>query len=317
MNLLLYVKDPIYLYNILTVDLKLYVQNILKILDIIHQPDFNTSNYSNFLKYLMFKKVKFGENWTQPISYNGWSFNLYNMKKPFISPSDIEYTNVNNFFSINNIILLNQCISDLDCYNGYFNIDLLLNSDINYFENEFNILNIFNIEKLLKDFNNIFSINHIEELKFYSLDKFITYHNFNDYKSLDFISYNDLLNFMIQQDLKYNDIKNANTINENEKDVKSNLFLIKDDNFILKKQKLLLKRKSANASLYIKKKKTKIIKVITDIDFEDYVYTEKEVTDSDSDDSEKDSEKEKKLKTDIYQQVKLNVVSNINKKFRQ
>jgi hypothetical protein len=55
MNLLLYVKDPIYLYNILLCDLKGYVKNITNILDIIHKPEMHNNTYNLFIKFLMFK----------------------------------------------------------------------------------------------------------------------------------------------------------------------------------------------------------------------------------------------------------------------
>ena len=59
MNLLLYVKDPIYLYNILLYDLKIYIQNILAILDIIHKPDLHCDTYKTFIEFLLYKHNTF------------------------------------------------------------------------------------------------------------------------------------------------------------------------------------------------------------------------------------------------------------------
>jgi len=55
MNLLLYVKDPIYLYNVLLYDLNIYIQNILTILDIIHKPELHNDVYDTFIEFLMYK----------------------------------------------------------------------------------------------------------------------------------------------------------------------------------------------------------------------------------------------------------------------
>ena len=153
-NLLLYIKDPIYLYNILTIDLKIYIDKLLLILNKIKNPDFNINIYTRFITFLMHKNSDLNIS----VSFNPLKFNNKN-NLSLITIDELENTKVQDFYSFDSIILLNNAISNLDQYinNGYFNFNLISNIDIINKDN-FNILDILNVNKLLIDFNDLFSI---------------------------------------------------------------------------------------------------------------------------------------------------------------
>ncbi len=55
-NILIYVKDPIYLYNILSIDVQLYLNALIDIYNIINAPNKDTKVYQEILKLSMLNK---------------------------------------------------------------------------------------------------------------------------------------------------------------------------------------------------------------------------------------------------------------------
>lgn len=341
LNLLLYVKDPIYLYNILTFDLKIYIKNILSILDIIHKPENHNDTYKSLIEFLMYKHVTLTENWTEPLWYKGWSFNSNNSNSKFFKKLDkIDKINVSYFFSYGTIIDLNNAISNLDQYNGYFNLDnfnlelIKLNKHQIYFKQEFNLLDMFNINKLLYHFDSLFTVNNIKGLRFYSLNEFILYNENNLEELNNCYNYNMLLTFMLKQSYRYSFCFNQDTNQDINKQQKiDQKLIVKDfeDLIGLKNNNLkYIKRKSAPSILYNKKKKTKIIKKIInkgyleleefnwdnenqeDADDVNYKYGKVEILEvTDSESEEKDKKEELELQKSKNKQVIKKVNKNI------
>ena len=352
MNLLLYVKDPIYLYNILLYDLKIYIQNILAILDIIHKPDLHCDTYKTFIEFLLYKHNTFAADWTKPLIYKGWGFSLYNTNRPLIKQKNLDKINVNYFFSYATIIELNNSISNLDQYNGFFNLDNFNLNNISQnclnFDTELNLLDLFNFNKLLYNFDFLFTINNIKGLRFYSLHEFMLYNELNNFEAISTCSnYNMFLIYMLKQNYKYNSLLKSDEIVSTQQNNK-----VKDyEDLIGLKKKKVIKRKSAPTLLKIKKRKTKIIKVLTKAilypeDFKDngdenqseddtqyqndeyesggvfYKYADLEVTDSESDTNLDVNNNNTILDTDTVVkknilEIKADVISNVHKNFRQ
>jgi hypothetical protein len=240
-------------------------------------------------------------------------------------------------------MLLNNNISNLDYYNGngYFNFYLFweynkVNKDLNSIEytQEF-ILNTFNINKLLKDFNNLFSVNNINEISIYTLKEYILYNDVEGLKSFDFYNYNYMLNFMIEQKYRYrfyfkdegNDVDaSKQKINNNDKKIKEDLDIYnRYKNEIELKN---LKRKSAGPTFYIRKKKTKQIfkkgRILYYDEFDDvfvHEYNQLEVTDDEDDNvlqvADKEEGKAKKSQIINLVEIKLNLVTEVHRNFRQ
>lgn len=354
-NLLLYVKDPIYLYNILICDLKIYIQNIISILDIIHKPESHNDTYDSFLEFLMYKHKTLIEGWTQPLKHKGWSFSLYNTDRYNIKQKKIDKINVSYFFSYATVINLNNSISNLDQYNGFFNLDKFnietLNQNYFNFDEEFNILEMFNINKLLYNFDHLFSINNVKGLRLYSLKEFILYNESNNFESFYICSnYRMYLTYMLKQSCKYDFYFNNGKTSDFKKNEEYKDLKAKDYETLIgiKKKVKNLRRQSAPSIFKKKPKKTKIIKILvkTELqpeDFKDYgadestddeyqndeygtdvhyKYANIEVTDSEDsiDDNailiNKKIDKKKKENRNLLE-IKNNVVSNVHKNFRQ
>lgn len=344
LNLLLYVKDPIYLYNILVFDLKIYIKNIIAILDIIHKPEMHNETYKTYINFLMYKHVILTETWTDPLWYKGWAFDQSNYKN-FKKLDKMDNINVNYFFSYSTIIDLNNAISNLDQYNGYFNLSKF-NGDIifqNHFEQEFNLLDMFNNNKLLYHFDFLFTVNNIKGLRFYTFNEFILYTENNLNLLNNCYNYNMLLNFMLEQSYRYSFyFKNKNS--NQQESANNQKLMIKDfeDLISLKNTnfKYLQRIKSAPSILYKKKKKVKIVKNLInkgfleleefnwnnetqeDADDVNYKYGKVDILEVTDSEDEFNESKQKSVQLNIKQnrnifEIKQKVMSDIYKNYIQ
>lgn len=309
-NLLLYVKDPIYLYNILTLDVSIYIENILILLNIIKNPDFDETLNAKFLKYIMYKQKDISEYWTKPISYGGWSFDIYNAEKFFITIDEINNVNVNHFYSVNNIILLNDLISSLDQYEGYFCLENCISNN----NLEFNILKMFNMDKLLMDFDFLFTVNNIKGLTFYCYNDLKSYADLNSIEfKYNISSYNEFIRYILIENYR---LKNFEKLQKKKKlDIK-NIITTKDFEFLFEKntkienEKLKEKRKSSPSFFFksqYKKNKLKYDKINNKKDIfiinEEEFFNQLDFT-------------VKKEDLDL-QEIKAKVVSEIHNNYRQ
>lgn len=266
-NILVYVKDPIYLYNILSIDVQLYLNVLLDIYSNIKEPDKGTQLYDEIIKLSMLdkkKKKKYIHTNTElhPF-YKGLIFNENLLR---IKDREMYLDNqLSDFFTLNKIDTLKSLISNLTMYpyNGFFNL-------LNEIDNG-HLLEKLNISKMLNknEFKDLFTISTVSDLEFYDANKLIHYFELNNsivdiYKN-DLIDYKDLLIYLSLQKNKYKFLFN------NSKDEKQKQIILKKakdflgfDNIdishnINKAQEKQEKRKSCMSSFYIRDKKYKTI----------------------------------------------------------
>lgn len=260
-NILLYIKDPIYLYNILTEDLKNYIKFVLQIYDIMAKPDYNKNKYELIKKLLVLNNnhIYLEHPLIGSLDYD-WKF---------ADGKKIQDLKIWAIFSTEKIQLLDYCISNLDNYKGYFNLDFFngnsfTNVDyLNTFNDisNSNILTMFNIDKLLLNFNELFTINNLSNknlFKFYSSKEFLLLY---DEKNEDITNSQNLLHSMLIQSYRY-DILNIDYSNLHIKKPKIEIEFkqSKDTDDLYHKEKKIIKRKSVSEPLITLKKKTKKIK---------------------------------------------------------
>lgn len=267
-NILIYVKDPIYLYNILSIDVQLYLNALLDIYSNIKEPDKETQFYDEIIKLSMLDKNKKKQykhtNTDLHPFYNGLIFNENLLR---IEDREMYLDNkLSDFFTLNKIDNLKGLISSLMMYqnNGFFN--LLNEIDNGHLLEKLNISNMLN--KI--EFKNLFTIYTVRDLELFDADKLIHYFELNNsvvdvYKN-DLIDYKDLLIYLSLQKNKYKFLfNNSNSIlkDENKKQImlkKAKDFLGFDKIDISKKSnKIQEKRKSCTSSFYIRDKKYKKI----------------------------------------------------------
>jgi len=207
-------------------------------------------------------------------------------------------------------------------------------------------LELFNINKLLYNFDYLFTINNIKGLRFYSLQEFMLYNESNDFESLHLCSnYNLFLIHMFKQNYKYDLFLKQNK--QEHQDVNNDKILVLKDyeDLLLQKKIKNLKRKSAPTVLKNKKRKKKIIQILveTDLNFTDYNYDNEEenyiqvneyggvnyhkkvdleVTKSESEsESENENENENESESESNKknilEIKAAVVGNVHKNLRQ
>ena len=160
-NLLLNVKDPIYLYNILYLDFNIYISNIINVRKVLNKVDYESDKFNLYFNNFI------NDNSNLDMIGENYYFN--------------------NFFSNDNINLLNYHFSILDNYvyynKGFFNFDKF-NKDI-IITNIYDYLNLNNINIFN---NNIFitfnSIKNYEFKDIYNLDLNLI-NEFND--EMDYI----------------------------------------------------------------------------------------------------------------------------------
>jgi len=188
-NLLLNVKNPLLLYNLIALDLNIFLTNIFNIKNIIDNPSYNKILYKNLLSN-------------------------------FIKcPSDIECNeHYESFFSLGDISLLNNAILSLDNYikfNKSFlnlkNFSLSKNLEYNELElllNDNNLSTLFNMSRLVNIESNFFVENNIikiskKEIKFFL--KFNKYNLNNFYNNeLEFLNFKRLIKFTLPYKNKLN-----------------------------------------------------------------------------------------------------------------
>jgi hypothetical protein len=125
---------------------------------------------------------------------------------------------------------------------------------------------MFNINKLLDNFNFLFTINNIKGYRFYSLNEFILYNEFDNFKSFDVCNTHHMfLTHMLEQRFRYSFYFNKDNLNN----VKKNDLIIKDYESLIDSQKEIknIKRKSAPTRLKNKIKKKKFIKILVKTEY--------------------------------------------------
>lgn len=264
-NILIYIKDPIYLYNILSIDVQLYLSALLDIYNIIQEPDKTTKVYDEVIKLSMLKKHTRKNTHFHPF-YKGWTFNenfLENKEK------DTYLNNkLSDFFSTNKIDALNGLISSLTSYqnNGFFN--LLNEVDDGYLLEKLNVKNILN--KVV--FKDLFTVYNLHDLELFDINKLMHYFELNNnfeldiYHRKDLLNYKDLLIYLFLQKDKYRFLFPDPVLNNNNNKKKNILNKAKEflgfdtfDTFSYDLNKKKEKRKSCMSSFYIHDKKYKTI----------------------------------------------------------
>lgn len=265
-NILIYVKDPIYLYNILSIDVQLYLNALLDIYNIIQQPDKVTKVYDGITKLSLLKKHTHKNIYFHPF-YKGWKFNENYLEN---KEQDIYLNNkLSDFFSINKIDSLKGLISSLILYqnNGFFN--LLNEVDDSYLLEKLNVKNMLSTVA----FKDLFTVYNIRDLELFDINKLIHYFELNNnfeldiYHQNDLLNYKDLLIYLFLQKDRYRFLFPDQVLNNNSNKKKSSLNKAKeflgfdalsyDDGYDLDNKKE--KRKSCMSSFYIHDKKYKTI----------------------------------------------------------
>jgi len=236
-NLLLYIKDPIYLYNILLTDIKCYVDLVLDLYDILQNVCEDNSNiyHENFQGKLMHiflcdeKKLKNKINYMINIDRNlGFLYQRNLIKKPI--NEDVAYNidkcinlTVSDIVSFDIIPKINKLISNIIQHKGYFNNTILNSGEFNLNE-ELDILYSLNFNKLKIDFGFLLSISDKILFKSYTVQEFLESNN--DFQALPNINtYNELLSIIEINHYNYkknkNDMITISNININENENKN------------------------------------------------------------------------------------------------
>jgi hypothetical protein len=131
-NLLLIVKDPIYLYNILNTNLKIYIEKVLQIFQFIKNPDYDIQSYSSIYDSI-FQDKKINKE----------------------AKASLKLLKFKNFYSRDKLNELSNLISSLDHNNTYYNLNIIEESkEDEDFDEDALILNIFNNKEPLLNFIN-------------------------------------------------------------------------------------------------------------------------------------------------------------------
>jgi hypothetical protein len=175
-NLLLNVKNPLLLYNMLIVDLNMFLTNIFNIKNIINNPNYNKPLYKNLLN--QFTNVP------------------YNLECK---------ENYESFFSLGDISLLNNTILSLDNYikfnKGFlnlknFNVSTVFEyADLKTLLNDNNLSLLFNINRLVNVDSTIFIKENIIELTKKEIFNFMKIQTEKFNNELDFFNYKELIQF--------------------------------------------------------------------------------------------------------------------------
>jgi hypothetical protein len=219
-NLLLYIKDPIYLYNILLTDIKCYVDLVIDLYDILQNVCEDNSNiyHENFKGKLMHiflcdeKKLKNKINYMINIDSNLGFLYQRNLIKKSIN-DNVAYNidkcinlAVSDIVSFDIIPKINKLISNIIQHKGYFNTTILNNSQFNLKE-ELDILYSLNFNKLKIDFDFLLSISDKILFKTYTVQEFLESNN--DFQALPNINnYNELLSIIEINHYNYKKTKN-------------------------------------------------------------------------------------------------------------
>jgi hypothetical protein len=229
-NLLLYIKDPIYLYNILLTDIKCYVDLVIDLYDILQNVCEDDSNiyHKNLQGKLMHiflcdeKKLKNKINYMINTDRNlGFLYQRNLIKKPI--NENVAYNvdkcinlTVSDIISFDTISKINKLISNIIQHKSYFNTTILNSGQFNL-DKELDILYSLNFNKLKIDFDFLLSINDKILYKSYTVEEFLESNN--DFQALPNINtYNELLSIIEINHYNYKK-KKIKCKNKNENDI--------------------------------------------------------------------------------------------------